>query len=377
MFNQRNVEMAGRGNVRAFTLVELLVVIAIIGILIALLLPAVQAAREAARRMQCTNNLKQLGLALHNYHDAHKSFCPCRTGTSRLGDERAYGDVSFLVALLPFYEQGALYELVVADGWRRWQGGIYDGVRISSIACPSDGNAAQVSHLGGGTQRASYMGSLGDVSQYTDEAHSNTRGFFPGNMGYINAATGSGTSWWVGVKTNTFSSMVDGTSNTVALSESVVGTQSGDTKVKGGIAVEPHGPVNVCKARGNNPANRTELTDPTNVTPFVRGQQWPDGRPRILNFQTILPPNSASCCVSLGNPGWGGGIMTATSNHTGGVNCVLGDASVQFISDTVNSTTPGFENYDFATRGDPTGISPFGAWGALGSINGGESTTAF
>ena len=377
MSHFRNVKMGWGGNVRAFTLVELLVVIAIIGILIALLLPAVQAAREAARRMQCTNHLKQLGLALHNYHDANKSFPPCRTGTSRQGDERAYGDVSFLVALLPFYEQGSLYELVLANEWRSLSGGPYNGVTISTIACPSDAAASQVSHLGGGTQRASYMGSLGDVSRYTDEAHPNTRGFFPGNMGYINATSGAGTSWWVGVKTNTFSSMADGTSNTVTLSESVVGTEAGSKRVKGGIAVEPIGPVNVCKARGNNPTNRTELTDPTNVAPHVRGQHWPDGRPRILNFQTILPPNSASCCESAGNPGWGGGIMTATSNHTGGVNCSLGDASVQFISDTINSTTTGQENYDFATKGDPSGISPLGVWGALGSINGGESVSPF
>jgi len=220
------------------------------------------------------------------------------------------------------------------------------------------------------------MGSLGDVSQYTDEALPNSRGFFPGNMGYINATSGPGSSWWVGVKTNTFSSMADGTSNTVALSESVVGSRSGETAVKGGIAVEPHGPVNVCKARGNNPVNRTQLTDPTNVAMgYSRGQSWPDGRPRVLNFQTILPPNSASCAVVGANPGHGGGIMTATSNHTGGVNCAFGDGSVHFVSDTISSSTTGMENYDFAALGDPTGISPFGVWGALGSINGGESAS--
>ncbi len=84
-----------------FTLVELLVVIAIIGILIALLLPAVQSAREAARRMQCSNNLKQIGLALHNYHSAHKSFPPGGIASNEL---------SFLVFILPYIEQKPLYD---------------------------------------------------------------------------------------------------------------------------------------------------------------------------------------------------------------------------------------------------------------------------
>ncbi len=361
------------GNSSGFTLVELLVVIAIIGILIALLLPAVQAAREAARRMQCTNHLKQLGLSLHSYHDAHKSFPPCRTGTSRKGDERTYGGISYLVALLPFYEQTALYELVLADEWRSWHAsGPYTDVKISTLACPSDGAASQMSHVGQ-AQRASYQGSLGDVIKNTDEAEINTRGFFPGGMGYVDTTSGAGTGLYIGVRTNTFSSMVDGTSNTAAISESVVGTKSGDSNVKGGIAIQERGPVDDCKARGNNPDNRKELTDPTNVAPHVRGQFWNDGRPRIMNFQTVLPPNSASCAEMASHPGHGGGIMTVTSNHTGGVNCALGDGSVQFISETISSTTAGQENYDVASKGDPTGQSPFGVWGALGSINGGES----
>jgi len=123
-----------------FTLVELLVVIAIIGILVALLLPAVQAAREAARRTQCTNNLKQLGLALHNYHDTYKSF-PARGvfGAANTGPPmRAYHH-TWIEAILPFIEQQPLYDSVNhnAPVW----GQPIVGTAVPAILCPSDSTA--------------------------------------------------------------------------------------------------------------------------------------------------------------------------------------------------------------------------------------------
>src|SRR5688500_11603163 len=110
---------------RAFTLVELLVVIAIIGILVALLLPAVQAAREAARRMQCSNNLKQIALGMQNYHDTYKTFPPGRMGCDGSGPGNCTGGpdiiragTSGFVCLLPFVEQRQLYDgMSFEQGW--------------------------------------------------------------------------------------------------------------------------------------------------------------------------------------------------------------------------------------------------------------------
>ena len=118
----------GGGNVVGFTLVELLVVIAIIGILIALLLPAVQAAREAARRMQCTNHLKQLGLAVHNFHDSMKGIPPAALGGIGNGDSNEGADFSAFGLMLPYLEQAALAEIVTdcirrdqrTDIWSGW-----------------------------------------------------------------------------------------------------------------------------------------------------------------------------------------------------------------------------------------------------------------
>ncbi|MFW6170885.1 MAG: DUF1559 domain-containing protein, partial [Planctomycetota bacterium] len=161
----------------AFTLVELLVVIAIIGILVALLLPAVQAAREAARRTQCINHLKQIGLALHNHHDTHKRFPPggCSDQTPFGTDQSESGawGHSWVVALLPFMEQSAMYDMMDGlsgnTGW--FKSVVYDGVdeqSISTIFCPSSpmerwGNAG-----GRDVQRNLYPGIAGGIDDEVD-----------------------------------------------------------------------------------------------------------------------------------------------------------------------------------------------------------------
>ena len=207
---------------RGFTLVELLVVIAIIGILIALLLPAVQAAREAARRSQCSNNLKQLGLALHNYHDVFKRFpsgcgetspaglTPWTAGNHRKGSQ--------LVKILPQMEQGPLHDQVPFDSdVDAWFGQAANrNIQIPGYICPSDTLARTDRALSNyGTSMGSQnMGSQG--------------GWCTAYNGHINGATGHGSTndpesvsgifsryHWAA----RFADITDGTSNTIAMGE--------------------------------------------------------------------------------------------------------------------------------------------------------------
>ncbi len=188
----------------AFTLVELLVVIAIIGILIALLLPAVQAAREAGRRSQCTNNLKQLGLGLQNYHDVNSSF-PFGKGGTGTNPGNA-GRVSGFIPLLPYIEQVALYDQIKAggngapplgptgwSGWTNWN------VQVPSLLCPSDAKSAPSP---GSVAQNNYAFSHGD-SINNNCNNTSTRGMFCVN------------------NTVRLNMVIDGTSNTIAMSERI------------------------------------------------------------------------------------------------------------------------------------------------------------
>jgi prepilin-type N-terminal cleavage/methylation domain-containing protein len=360
-----------------FTLVELLVVIAIIGVLIALLLPAVQAAREAARRMQCTNNIKQLSLALHSYHDVHQNFPACCTpGSSIAMGADTGGRFNWFTRVLPFVEQSALFDSIqtpiarngsaigVTGFWTAWNVVTSDHnqwfdpwqINPSNGQCPSDGGATATASmndvdLGGG--KLSYRGCGGDIPTWDNtDAGVNlkvNRGLF---------------SKWL--TSCNMTSMTDGTSNTVVISEAVVA--AGVNHYKGAIAsawttltatddITTEHP-STCRDRKQSSGTLSGTTD--NV---ISGVLWADATSAFSKFHTILPPNSASCGYS--DHQWF--ILTASSYHKGGANAGKGDGSVMFVSETIDAGDP-TNNFTLSIA-----TSPFGVWGALGTINGNES----
>ncbi len=345
-----------RFNRRAFTLVELLVVIAIIGVLVALLLPAVQQAREAARRIQCTNQLKQLGLAMHNYHDTFKNL-PAMCGGTRDNSARLSGWIS----LLPFFEQKALYDQISSGngthnpfGPNPWSGfSPFEVDQLDMLLCPSE----PADPIFENKPSSSYAFCVGDFSVYMesyDDSISSpieTRGVF-GQYGYKG-----------------FKSITDGLSNTVMLSEKALGV-SGSRKIKTAYAVTGSPWLSsdfksispsVCFAlRGNNGEYVSSITDF-----YTRGgRRWNDGPVNFQGFATILPPNGPSC--SRSGQDWKESIVSSSSYHTGGVNSLFCDGSVSFVTDTIDCG-------DLSQPINTSGRSPYGVWGALGSKAGGET----
>jgi prepilin-type N-terminal cleavage/methylation domain-containing protein len=351
----------------AFTLVELLVVIAIIGILIALLLPAVQAAREAARRMQCSNNMKQWTLALHTYHDACQAFPAAHNPCHGTGTE-TYRRWSATFCLLPFMEQQALF-----DGIRTWQAANkataqwpwnantaeFTAWRLNTVLCPSDSNSKNVINAGTGSNIVvSYGDGAWEIADYSHlnggENDVSSRGlFYPRFWKSIAAA-------------------VDGTSNTIAISETAVAPVSGSNLIKGGITSVALEQGDATSGRSYKPslcmAVKSGSTFSSTAGSYWRGTRYLDGMVLYTGFNTIMPPNSPSCMPQPPTE-TRAGLYTANSNHTGGVNCGRADGSVTFISDTVD--TNGLPD---APQGRwLTGESRYGVWGALGTPAGGES----
>lgn len=312
---------------RAFTLVELLVVIAIIGVLIAILLPAVQAAREAARRMTCANNLKQLGLALHNYYSATKRFPP---GAINRCFPWCGPRTTWAIHLYPYMEESAAFErfdftlspagFVFTNNANSMGLGAATSIVVPTLLCPSDGLGPVVKTSIWGTMcKSNYLAFLGN-NDY-ESAHP------PFGPNHKRAVFGFN-------RATKMSEIGDGTTHTMMLGEYLVGTSGASD---------------------------------------FRGSFWSD-QPGYGQLYTKLPPNSPSpdvlypgdgsyptyCfsepalnlpCISAGNTVGSGHTAASRSRHPGTVGILLADGSVRHVSEEVS----------------------LDVWQALASIDGGES----
>jgi hypothetical protein len=331
-----------------FSLRSLFVVMTVVSVLLAMLMPALQSARESTRRSQCTNNLKQLVLALHNYHDVNNSF-PALVWVG--GAPNAY--LGPAVELLPFYCWMFLYRQIADPPYNFGPAfttsaapGSPWAARLAHLRCPADGNYSQVPSNGNGP--TNYVYCMGDsIAGMSNMALPNKdlvaergRGIFAPNI-------------W-----KNFSDITDGLSNTVALGERVIGLD-GRYAIRGNITQGSIAPTDCRATIGSGGLYATPFQAPCD---YSSGRRWADGMPLFGGFNTILPPNYPSCATSLTEVT--DGIFSVTSNHPGGAGVGMGDGSVRFISEKIDA-------------GDGTaelskGPSPFGVWGALGSIAGGE-----
>ncbi|MDR2171019.1 MAG: DUF1559 domain-containing protein [Planctomycetaceae bacterium] len=392
---------AGRRLFYGFTLVELLVVIAIIGVLIALLLPAVQAARETARRMSCSNNLHQIAIAVHNYHDQYRKNLPAG-GFAIRSNDGARRRISGFVSLLASMEMTPLYEKIASGGFIcQFNSDVQSGAdaagidtvtymtnSMSGLLCPSDNDGKR---KGNNEQaRTNYRFSYGD---------------YPVHFNVLTAAApaaampnyGSSASTICCVDRGAFAphqwngsqGITDGLSNTILMSERCIAGQNNRRAGVGIIASGSGVPAafanTVPAAVTSGTAVKTcyDLKSGVNIAASVSdanivnwsGRRWSDGAIAFTGITTILPPNATSGLAS--NVEYSGGFISPSSYHSGGVQTSMADGSVRFISDGINYTNvygASVTNAGYNTFME-FGKSYHGVWGALGTRAGGESVT--
>jgi prepilin-type N-terminal cleavage/methylation domain-containing protein/prepilin-type processing-associated H-X9-DG protein len=337
----RPVDAAGSGagpRRSGFTLIELLVVIAIIAVLIGLLLPAVQAAREAARRSQCVNNLKQIGLAIHNYEQAVGSL-PWGLGPNN------WNDWGCFPLLLPYMEQGPLFNsinfaytgnavhtgnngttsLPFASGAGLQNTTIFLS-KLNVLLCPSDPDRL-TSLLG----HNNYYGNAGSTpaSLYTTSP-------FDGLFQYI-----------LNARIVAFRDITDGLSNTAAFSERIKGIGiENNLQIDGlqpsssvwnlaqpSVTTAPQPYASSCMGVKPSTSLSSLWGGLSAVKPDAAGSQWYSGYETFSRYNHVISPNGNSCGYGTYT---GGGAATASSRHPGGVNVLLADGSTRFVKSSVS-----------------------------------------
>jgi prepilin-type N-terminal cleavage/methylation domain-containing protein len=282
---------------RAFTLVELLVVIAIIGILIALLLPAIQAARESARRSQCLNNFRQVALALHNYHDGNRRFPPAA--------EVSPASPVWIAKTLPYFEEGVVAQKYRKDiaGYSQAGSGCTN-VQFAVMTCPSDEVALNAGQTYNGTAYHNIMVNIGNTCSSTSGTVVRTETTYNGN-------TFQGAPFVYAAKGQRTADITDGTSKTLMLGETVQG-------------------------------QRTDVRGHTwwiNGTSFVTSLRPNDSNPDVVNHPSCDPAAPNPPCITGGGSASNGGAMrafAARSKHTSGVGVSLCDGSSRFMTDDID-----------------------------------------
>ncbi len=391
-----------RSTRNAFTLVELLVVIAIIGVLVGLLLPAVQAAREAARRMSCSNNFKQIGLGLHNYHASYNNLPTQRGGTNdgsswptSVSDSVNVYQLSYLVGVLPFVEQQALWEQIsnplstnsngspkspswpamgpsvdTKDQYSPWV------TEVPGFRCPSDPGVGAPAY-----GRTNYGACLGDswncpAGDYTQWDY-NTRW---GSTGWSPDSAGSNRGFFYPRKELAFRDVLDGLSNTIMCGE--LATDLGDRDVRT-VAVSADVWTNPLACRQHiDPARPKFWKDASQVQTsedgqpgqgarWARGYQWSSAFAIFTGVFTVLPPNS-EICMTENSTSWPGpmiGVLSGSvsSRHQGGAHVLMGDGAVKFVTDSIEAGNSAASLVNLWNPNEYGTASKYGLWGALGT----------
>ena len=346
-----------------FTLVEILVVISIIALLIALLLPAIQSAREAARRARCSNNLRQIGLAIHGYHDTHDSLPPGRFLTH---DPQFAGsdppctapavDKSFLLAILPDLEQSNLYD-AINQGLTIFgpENTTIHRISVSSFACPSDPDSGSARMLPAGALAPYAPDPPGGRRSMVFTSYSACYGSFrvdaiprPSNGCRVPGPVLAQADGAIGdVSPLGFAAISDGLSHTLFVAE-----------------------------KSTTEAGRLSSVYP--ALSMLHGW-YVSGNWRDTLLTTFYPPNPYEKVAALAADAL---LSSASSLHPGGLNALMGDGSVRFIKDSIQTWPfdpatgiPSGATLDAA--GAWTNLPAFGAWQALSSRSGGENIGEF